>query len=689
MGHVFRLMGWLSLVLISAWACGGDRSDPSVSIGDCQRAGEACGAGLVCQADAAGVLVCLPASDGGVDGDGGQRRPCDGQSEGHVLVEGDYSACTFVDDCSETGEQTRMNSVCRGGATVEEPQTQACQRDTDGTVVSQSDFGPCTFADACIETGEQTRTNSVCRDGVAVDEVEAAACVRDTDGTIVSQPEFGACGGFDDLCDRTGEQTRTNSVCRDGVASDEGETQVCERDDPGVVADGNRVAVCMTEAGGRLELPGGQLVVPADALAEPTELFLERIEDAPLAIEGLAVLGPIFNAGPVDSVLALPATISARFDGDPDRAALFVEQAPDFRRLGGQVIADAVQGQIDQLGTFLVADGVDYRLNVDRDCGALQTVDGRVQEPSTVALFLTANDCAGRPLTNLEDADFEILEDDQLLGDGVVRRVLPQDGMHTFVTLVLDLSASTRDHLDEVIAGARSLVSRLKEGRDDSVQIGIEVFAGDRELTRWQAPNLETDVLLDRLSAIGEFTPEADDVTNLNGAIVRGLERLAADTERFRLRNRGGAFTTEHLVVFTDGADTAGFEDSAAVQARLAAHSAEVTIVGLASPELSTEALSLISNNLLVSPSVASLRRDFQASAARIVRAMERTYLLAYCTPQQDGEHTVTVRLRGAENQTAAQFSFTAADIAAPGCGDAIRHPVCGQAVRRTGLRIL
>ena len=234
MGHVFRLMGWLSLVLISACACGGDRSDPSVSIGDCQRAGEACGAGLVCQADAAGVLVCLPASDGGVDGDGGQRRPCDGQSEGHVLVEGDYSACTFVDDCSETGEQTRMNSVCRGGATVEEPQTQACHRDTDGTVVSQSDFGPCTVADACIETGEQTRTNSVCRDGVAVDEVEAAACVRDTDGTIVSQPEFGACGGFDNLCDRTGEQTRTNSVCRDGVASDEGETQVCERDDPGV-----------------------------------------------------------------------------------------------------------------------------------------------------------------------------------------------------------------------------------------------------------------------------------------------------------------------------------------------------------------------------------------------------------------------------------------------------------------------
>ena len=277
-------------------------------------------------------------------------------------------------------------------------------------------------------------------------------------------------------------------------------------------------------------------------------------------------------------------------------------------------------------------------------------------------------------LTNLEGADFGI-RGRPTPGDGA-SAVLLQDGMHTFVTLVLDLCIN-RDHLDEVIAGARSLVSRLKEGRDDSVQIGIEVFAGDRELTRWQAPNLETDVLLDRLSAIGEFTPEADDVTNLNGAIVRGLERLAADTERFRLRNRGGAFTTEHLVVFTDGADTAGFEDSAAVQARLAAHSAEVTIVGLASPELSTEALSLISNNLLVSPSVASLRRDFQASAARIVRAMERTYLLAYCTPQQDGEHTVTVRLRGAENQTAAQFSFTAADIAAPGCGDVLFDTQC------------
>ena len=54
-----------------------------------------------------------------------------------------------------------------------------------------------------------------------------------------------------------------------------------------------------------------------------------------------------------------------------------------------------------QLGTFLVADGVDYQLGVDRACVQLRTMEGRVQQPSTVALFFTVDDCSGRPLSGL------------------------------------------------------------------------------------------------------------------------------------------------------------------------------------------------------------------------------------------------------------------------------------------------
>ena len=101
-----------------------------------------------------------------------------------------------------------------------------------------------------------------------------------------------------------------NSVCREGVANDEREIQECERVDPGVVIEGNRVAVCMTEAGGTLEVADGRLVVPAGALVEPTEIYLERVDDAPIAIAGLSVLGPIFSAGPVDTLLTDAVTVS-------------------------------------------------------------------------------------------------------------------------------------------------------------------------------------------------------------------------------------------------------------------------------------------------------------------------------------------------------------------------------------------
>ena len=52
--------------------------------------------------------------------------------------------------------------------------------------------------------------------------------------------------------------------------------------------------------------------------------------------------------------------------------------------------------------------------------------------------------------------------------------------------------------------------------------------------------------MLERLAEINDFAPDSDDVANLNGAMIQGLQRLAADTDSFRSRNRGGAFTAEH-----------------------------------------------------------------------------------------------------------------------------------------------
>ena len=106
--------------------------------------------------------------------------------------------------------------------------------------------------------------------------------------------------------------------------------------------------------------------------------------------------------------------------------------------------------------------------------------------------------------------------------------------------------------------------------------------------------------MLERLAEINDFAPDSDDIANLNGAITQGLQRLAADAGSFRSRNRGGAFTTEHLVVFTHSSDTAGFEDDDSVRDRIAASSAEVTIIALDGPGLEVDTLQTISNQTLV-----------------------------------------------------------------------------------------
>ncbi|MEE2785828.1 MAG: hypothetical protein VX589_00715 [Myxococcota bacterium] len=603
------------------------------------------------------------ASLGGAAGHAGGSDPAGGQGAGGTTVNDEAAG-----DPVGQGAGGHLDPLAQEGA---------CDGQADGHILAVGEYGACTFTDNCIESGEQVRTNAVCRDGTEVDEAEVQVCERDTEGTVVVRPNFGDCVGFEDLCDLTGEQSRPIGVCRAGVVTEELETQACDRTDPGVVITADRAAVCMTEAGGALELPGGRLVVPADALIDPMEVYLERVDHAVLDISGLTVFGPIFRAGPRDTVLTRPATISANFDGERGRADLFIESGRDFHRLGGRVLADEVQGEVEQFGAFLVADGVDFSLDADRNCVDLRTIEGRAQQPGTVALFFTVDDCSGRPLSGLPVDEFDIFEGDVHLNEDAPRRILPQDGTQAFVSLVLDLSGSTRPHLDEIVASTSAFVRQLTAEGNTAIQIGIELFAGDQSLTRWQAPNLQPETVLERLERIDDFNPDEATVANLNGAIIQGLDRLAADAEAFRDRNNGGAFTTEHLVVLTGSADTAGFVDNESVQARIATSSAEVTIVGIKSPPFDADALHAFSVQTMTAPDPAHLDRELQRLARRMAGQWARTYLLAFCTAQQAGEHTVTIRLAGADNQRTAQFSFTADSIAAPGCDDALFDNQC------------
>ena len=104
---------------------------------------------------------------------------------------------------------------------------------------------------------------------------------------------------------------------------------------------------------------------------------------------------------------------------------------------------------------------------------------------------------------------------------------------------------------------------------------------------------------------------------------------------------------------------------------------AEVSVIGLDAPDFDADALRTLFSDVVIAPDASHLNREFKTVAARIARKMARSYILAYCSAQQDGEHIVTVRLTDAENRSVSQMSFLADDIAAPGCSDAFFDTQC------------
>ncbi|MCA9546953.1 MAG: hypothetical protein KC613_21270, partial [Myxococcales bacterium] len=114
-----------------------------------------------------------------------------------------------------------------------------CEGRPDGTVLDTSPWSECQgYTDVCDETGERTRTRQVCQGGQPRQVEDREACQgRDTDGAVQAVGGLSACAGFAGECGEQGTRTRTVSLCRNGQLRDEAEEQACERQTEGDVVD--------------------------------------------------------------------------------------------------------------------------------------------------------------------------------------------------------------------------------------------------------------------------------------------------------------------------------------------------------------------------------------------------------------------------------------------------------------------
>lgn len=288
-----------------------------------------------------------------------------------------------------------------------------------------------------------------------------------------------------------------------------------------------------------------------------------------------------------------------------------------------------------------------------------------VAPPARVSLFFSVDTCEGQPVAGLTADAFEVQEDGKPLSALESRRAIRSKGQRYRMAsvLLLDLSGSILRSGDfgplkdaaaryvRTVLGARDDGQRLAiytfDGREQ-LQVLVD-FTGDQAAALRALDGLEVRQCSTSADCAGFFDHRTcagwrcvDDSTNLNGAVVKGLERveeaLAAETA---VSWKEGA-----LVVFTDGTDQAARVSTLQMLERAGRSTVRRFTVGLGG-EIDEKTLrALGSDGSWPVAKSSALSEAFDAVAAKVTARANRFYLLEYCSPKRSGEHTVKVVAR-------------------------------------------
>jgi hypothetical protein len=231
------------------------------------------------------------------------------------------------------------------------------------------------------------------------------------------------------------------------------------------------------------------------------------------------------------------------------------------------------------------------------------------------------------------------------------------------IDLLLDFSNSTLPNRDKLIKGAKAFVDEILVQRKlmDRVTIGVMLFDGSQQPQRYELPVPDAQQLFSRLDDLQSYTPPDGGATNLNGAARIELEQMQERLQAIMDRNQGGVVTTGHVVLFTDGGDTAGWETPDQATALIAAARKLQTTANGPSTVVQTWAVALKGEDydplalkgllgderfLLEAGSLDALEATFDQMGEQIGAQVEGTYLFAYCSTKRKGEHTVSLELK-------------------------------------------
>lgn len=263
------------------------------------------------------------------------------------------------------------------------------------------------------------------------------------------------------------------------------------------------------------------------------------------------------------------------------------------------------------------------------------------KKPNNVWVFFTVEEDE-EPVAGLAAEDFAIYEDEQLVSTFESKQTIqnPDVAAVMYTLLLLDMSGSITEsgQSDLVVDAAQGFVDRVGE----SQKVAVYAFDGEKDIQSVVRFTEAKGSVEGGLEGLRTYKPR-DPSTNLHGAVVQGLAELrkALDKDKRPLK-----FGT--LVVFTDGTDRAARVSADEMNEALASEDYaefEMFAIGVgADIEQGQGSLSAIGKDgTELASDDQGVQLAFEKVAQRIDAHSKRFYLLSYCTPARNGEHTVRI----------------------------------------------
>lgn len=304
-----------------------------------------------------------------------------------------------------------------------------------------------------------------------------------------------------------------------------------------------------------------------------------------------------------------------------------------------------------------------------KGCLNPQLMSTEVEKSGLVTMFFRL-ECDGKSIEGLGDDDFQVFENGEPISafESQKRVAASEQGdgsvFLAYTMLLIDMSGSIIDsgNVEPLVSAAKTFVRKLS---GPGQKIGIYAFDGRAYIEEIVPFSIDEDELLAGLDLLTTYKV-TDRSTNLNGAVINGIERLrgALQYEQVALLSAGT------LVVFTDGTDRAQRFVSLEAQEvvdKAVKRGLSVYTIGLG-VEVNEDELKLLGGSGFEYVTNASAILDaFDRIAEKIEQLNSGYYGLAYCSSARGGTQEITVRITYKNEESVIKTSYTA-DLFGLGC---------------------